>query len=238
MREERTITIDGQVHTVVISDEKTALLDASAAGRAIIGLWDRHGPSTDLTPARYVVESLDDVDDVYLEQVARRTLGLPWIIGETDRLVIREFTMSDISQVIREADDTPEDRIFYTPEMLEKYIRCQYSFYQYGIWALVRRSDGQLIGKAGITNYTPNHQAPGVELGYHVFSPYRNHGYAVEACREILDYAADHLDCPIYAKIDASNEASIHTAAACGFHVTEKLYTESGQCSYLYSWNC
>lgn len=255
MREERTITIDGQVHIVVISDEKKALLDAAASGRAIIGFWDRSLPSTDLYPAQYVVECPEDVDDTYLEQVVRRKLGLPWVIGETERLLIREFTMDDIFQVVREEGDTAADEVFAEPEKLGEYIRCQYGFYEYGIWALVRKSDGQLVGKAGVTNVpgaqsVRGHQElwfhqelrydqePGVELGYHIFHPYRNRGYAVEACQEILTYASSHLDCPIYAKIDASNEASIRVAVKCGFQLIQQIYSESGQCSYLFLWNC
>lgn len=267
MREERTITIDGQVHIVVISDEKKALLDAAASGRAIIGFWDRSLPPTDLSPAQYVVECPEDVDDTYLEQVVRRKLGLPWIIGETERLLIREFTMDDIFQVVREEGDTAADEVFAEPEKLREYIRCQYGFYEYGIWALVRKSDGQLVGKAGVTNVPdaqsvrghqelrfhqelryhqelqyhqePRYdQEPGVEMGYHIFHPYRNRGYAVEACQEILTYASSHLDCPIYAKIDASNEASIRVAVKCGFQLIQQIYSESGQCSCLFLRNC
>lgn len=240
MREERKIIIDGQVHTVLISDEQEALLAAHAAGRAIVGFWDRKsgGESVDLSPAQYVVESPEDVDDEYLEQVVRRTIGLPWIIGTTERLAIREFTMDDISTVPREEGDAPEDEIFYTPEKLKEYIRCQYGFYQYGIWALIRKSDGRLVGKAGVASYTPEDGVPGVELGYHIFSPYRNQGYAVEACKEILAYAAVHLDSPVYARIDASNEASIRVAASCGFQFSKKVCNESGQYSCLYVWSC
>ncbi len=238
MREERTITINGQVHTVVIADEKKALLDAEAAGRAMIGLWDRSAREPDLAPAKYLVECLEEVDDACLEQVVRRKLGLPWKIGETKRLMIREFTMEDISQMVQEEGDTLADAMFYTPEKLKDYIQFQYDFFQYGIWALVRKSDGQLVGKAGVTNIAPDDCEPGVELGYHIFSPYRHQGYAMEACREILFFTVIHLECPVYVRIDASNEASIRVAVKCGFQFTKKICNESGQCSYLYSWCC
>lgn len=259
MREERTVAIEGQVYTVVISDDNQALLDALAEGRAVVGLWDRERQEQDISAAQYVVECPDDADEEYLEQVVRRKLGLPWIIGETKRLMIREFTMEDLPQVMREEGDQESDRIFYTPEKLREYIRCQYGFYQYGIWALIRKSDGRLIGKAGVTDaeseiYSDSTVVstagdrpmsldfvgtPGLELGYHIFTPYRNLGYAVEACREILSYTTAHLTSnrPIYANIDASNEASIHTARTCGFQLIGQRYNESGQYSYLYFWN-
>ena len=48
-----------------------------------------------------------------------------------------------------------------------------------------------------------------LELGYHVFHPYRRQGYAEEACRAILDYAKNELDCPVCACAAGENTASI-----------------------------
>lgn len=48
-----------------------------------------------------------------------------------------------------------------------------------------------------------------LELGYHVFHPYRRQGYAEEACRAILDYAKNELDCPVCACVAGENTASV-----------------------------
>lgn len=176
---EREIWVDGTRHVVVLSDEREALLAAKAAGRVVVGVL---GTAADLSAARYLVEEPDVETDV-LERVARRELGLPWRIGESERLLIREFAMADMDAVVREPEDGEDDQVFYTPELLESYIREQYGFYECGMWAVVRKSDGALLGKAGVT--------PGdgfLELGYHVFSPYRRMGYGQEACKVILEY--------------------------------------------------
>lgn len=56
------------------------------------------------------------VDDVYLERIVRRSLGLPWRICETERLLIREFTKEDGTRVLKEPEEeTESDRVFYTP---------------------------------------------------------------------------------------------------------------------------
>lgn len=233
MTEERTVTVDGQVYTVVISDEYEALLAASAAGRAILGLWDSSRSGVDLSPATYLAERLEDVDEEYLEQVVRRRFGLPWKIAETKRLVVREFCLKDAGAVLAEEKRAGDAGIFDTRERLEEYIRCQYGFYQYGLWALVRKADGKIVGKAGLTDFLE-----GLELGYHIYEPYRGEGYGLEACREILNWSRVYQNCPVYAKIDASNEASIRLACACGFQLIQKKYTEAGRCLCLYSWNC
>ena len=254
MTEEREVVIEGTVHTVIISDEKEALLAAKAAGRALIGLQSRE--NMDLWPASYVAESWEDLDDAYLEQVVRRHLGLPWHIGETKRLLIREFQAEDAKKVPGEETDREEDSVFYTPDKLSRYIRCQYGFYEYGLWALVEKKTGNLAGKAGIvrTSYGKkpweedrktgeSHSLPAkekpeegfyVEIGYHIFRPFRRRGYATESCRKIVELVREKAEMPvcIYAKIDASNKASIGVAKSCGFFViAEKC---SGEVRWLY----
>ncbi len=233
--EERTVWTEGKPYIVVLSDEREALLAAQAAGRAVVGVEKRGiepgqpGDMEDILPVRYVVETRAAADDKYLERVLRRHLGLPWIITETGRLTIREFTVSDAADVVREDGDSEADRIFCTPELLEAYIRHQYGFYEYGLWALIERKSGRLIGKAGVTGAGPE---PGgeaadetvrLELGYHIFTPYRGRGYAKEACRGILDIleracARDAgWGAAVWARTDAGNTASIRVLESCGF---------------------
>lgn len=241
MRQERRITLEGKEYTVVISDEQEALLAAEAAGRAIIGLWNREKPDRSLKPAVYLVEELKDVNDMLLEQVVRRREGMPWIIGETDRLMIREFCLSDIPKVLPEAGDGPEDEIFYREDKLKDYIRCQYGFYEYGIWALEEKSSGELIGKAGVTVMNQEELPDGeegLELGYHIFLPYRRQGYGREACLEILKYVRTHHKCSLYAKIDPSNEVSIQLAESCGFRFMKQICNEAGRKYSLYVGCC
>ena len=45
---------------------------------------------------RYAVESLAEIDIEYLERVRRRYNHIPWDIGETDRCLIRELSLSDL----------------------------------------------------------------------------------------------------------------------------------------------
>lgn len=247
MLQEREITVAGTTYTVTISDEQEALLAAKAAGRAIVGLLHDNGDDKPVL-AEYLAESLEAVDDQYLERVVRRHLVLPWQIAETERLILREFTMEDIKDVPREPKDQEADTIFYTPEKLSAYIRGQYRFYEHGIWAVVRKSDGMLLGKAGLSaceawgqNENENMAAGAamqMEMGYHIFETYRRRGYALEACRAILSYAEEEMDCPVYASVDSANRASIGLLTKLNFHLVEQRYTKAGQLQYLYGWNC
>lgn len=234
MKTEYKIAIEGQIHSVVVSDEREALLAAEAAGKASVGLW-HPGREQDLSATRYVAEAGCDLDEGYLERVLRRKLGLPWQIAETERLLIREFKAGDERQVPAEPEDKEADRVFYTPELLKEYIRYQYGFYEYGLWALVEKREGMIIGKAGVSQAWE--YGEGVELGYHIFRPYRRNGYGKEACTAVLSWCRKEMEVPVYTKIDASNEASIKLAQRLGFRLIGRKYSESGQRYYLYEWS-
>lgn len=248
MIKERSIMVEDVSYTVVISDEQEALFAADAAGRAIIGLWRQNQVCQSLSPAVFVVECIEDADASYLEQVVRRKLGLPWHIAETDRLLLREFCLADSVYVPEDPVDQASDRIFFTPDALEGYIKNQYGFYQYGIWAVVEKGSGNLVGKAGVSQMNNpclgtqraglEHQKIELELGYHIFLPYRNQGYGTEACCAIQTYARDRMDAALYAKIDPSNEASIRLIQSCGFRLIERRYSEERRSYCLYGWNC
>ena len=180
MREERMIVVDGISRTVVISDEREALLAADAAGRASVAVWN--GDREEFLPSAFAVEDPADADGEFLERVVRRKLGLPWTIRETGRLLIREFAEEDSEQVPREECLGPGDEVFADREKLRAYIRCQYGISQYGIWAAVEKESGRLVGKIGFA--PPEDGREGLELGYHIFRPWRRMGYGLDwLCR-------------------------------------------------------
>ena len=237
MTEEKTIQVENRFCTIVISDEAEALLAAAAAGRASVGLWRPGGE--DLPGTAYLAEPEAAGDPVFLERVARRVLGLPWVIAQTDRLRIREFTEQDWRQVPADECLEEADQVFCRPELLRAYIRSQYRFYEYGIWAVEERDTGRLAGKAGVTNPQgiPEGETAVLELGYHIVRPYRRRGFGTEACRAIEAYVREEMPCRVCAKIDASNEASIRTALSCGLQFTGQIYSEAGRRMCLYAGN-
>ena len=231
MQEWKTAYVNKKEIPVLISDEKEALLAAKAAGRAIIGLWRPGQEMRDISAAKYVVENPDDVTEVYLERVARRHLGLPWRICETERLVIREMFADDF-------DEVWENQIglgFGSVEELEAYTKNQYVFYEFGFWALLEKASGELVGVAGLK--VPEDEADAkydvlmldalenvrkseetLELGYHIFPRFRRKGYAREACRAIIKYGLEELEIPCFlVRIDKENTISRRLAEMLGF---------------------
>ena len=208
----KEVTVEGIRYPVTVSDDNEALLAAAAAGRAIIGIWD---PSVrplgaGFDACLYLVCEMEAADDMLLEKAVRRQYGLPWIIAQTKRLLIREFTKDDPLEA--ESDDDG-DGVFSDRARREDYIDNQYRFHECGLWALVLKKSGLIIGKAGIT---------AGQLGNHIYGPFRGRGYAFEACSAILGYAEEELGLRhVRIKTGEGNEASVRLAEALGFSRTE-----------------
>ena len=165
---------------------------------------------------RYAVESLAELDVEYLERVRRRYNHIPWDIGETERCLIRELSLSDLP-ALYELYDKPGMTDYVEPlydyetelEYQKAYIENMYGFYEYGMWLVFSKETGELIGRAGLEHN---------EMGYMIAPELQNRGYATEVCRFIIDYARENTDFEeLYCRIDERNEASVRLAKKLGF---------------------
>ena len=175
---------------------------------------------------RYAVESLAELDIEYLERVRRRYNHIPWDIGETERCLIRELSLSDLPALYElyakpGMTDYVEPLYDYETELeyQKAYIENMYGFYEYGMWLVFSKETGKLIGRAGLEHD---------ELGYMIAPELQNRGYATEVCRFIIDYARENTDFEeLYCRIDERNEASVRLAKKLGFtnsgHMDENL---------------
>ena len=122
----------------------------------------------------------------------------------------------------------------------QAYIDNMYRFYEYGMWVVIEKSTGKLIGRAGLEHreypadedcgqtgtYDGRDTAKDIkprvvmelEMGYAIAASYQNKGYATEVCQAILAYAEEYLDYPrINCLIEKENTASIRLAEKLGF---------------------
>ena len=160
-------------------------------GDSIMG----HG---DFRRALYCIENIESVTYKTIVRMWQRDHGISWTIAETDRLVIREQTLSDRPALYEIYAD--EDAVRYMEDLYEDprdeekyladYIKNQYRFYEYGIWAVVTKEDGKLIGRAGIS-MREGFDIP--EIGYIIGNRYRKRGYAKEALTAVIDHAYGEL---------------------------------------------
>jgi RimJ/RimL family protein N-acetyltransferase len=127
-------------------------------------------------------------------------------IINTERLILRPFTISDAEQVQRLAgakeiyDTTANVPHPYEDGMAEKWISTHASnFYNdLGVnLAITDRKDGKLIGAIGLGANKQHHRA---ELGYWIGHPFWGKGYCTEAAKELIWYGFNELK---YHKITA-----------------------------------
>ncbi len=117
---------------------------------------------------------------------------------ETSRLLLREFVPEDADALSLVLSD-PETMRYYPAPLdrseVEAWIernRRRYANDGHGLWAMILKSSGELIGDCGITMQ----EVEGVfyrEIGYHVRRDLWGQGLAIEAARACRDYGFAHL---------------------------------------------
>ncbi|MCB2155611.1 GNAT family N-acetyltransferase [bacterium] len=119
---------------------------------------------------------------------------------ETRRLILRPFALTDAPEVQtlageREIAETTLNIPFpYEDGLADQWIRTHRRDFEQGrvaIFAIVRQSDGLLIGAIGFV-LTLNHGHG--ELGYWIGRPFWNKGYCSEAAEEMLRYGFEELN--------------------------------------------
>lgn len=177
------------------------------------------------SPLDYLVEGFEEVDFDFLERIYKRHHNLPWTVIETRRCYLREITMEDldalyelyrpepITRYMEGLNEEREKEEAYTKD----YIRYMYRFYGYGLWVVMEKSTGKLIGRAGLSHLEVENRTE-LELGYAIATDSQRQGYATEVCRGILSYAQEALDADkIYCLIHRDNLPSIRLAGKLGF---------------------
>lgn len=232
---------------LMIADCEESVRQAKSWGTAVLG-YEPNGLCRISSHLDMLIQGFDEIDLTFLVCVYRRFFGLPWDILETERCLVREMTLQDLPalyelyhsrSVTRYLEDLEEDR--QTEETkLNAHINCMYRFYGYGMWAVVEKATGQLIGRAGFGHLSAKEEprsefeqrtvenGPMPELGYLIAADKQRRGYAAEVCRAILDYGWRKLGfSTVYCMIREENRASIRLAEKLGF-VREQLVEENG----------
>lgn len=89
----------------------------------------------------------------------------------------------------------------------------------YGIWLILRRDNGELIGFAGLLKT----EAEFPNLLYGLHPDFTGRGLGTEAARAVLDYAFGALNFPkIFADVDEANAASVRVLERLGMQFTKR----------------
>jgi len=119
-------------------------------------------------------------------------------ILETERLLLREFFPNDVDALALVLSDHETMRFY--PAALDRagvaaWIernRRRYTEAGHGLWAMVLKSSGEVVGDCGLSRQTVD-GTDEIEIGYHVRRDLWGQGYAPEAARACQGYGFARL---------------------------------------------
>lgn len=206
-----------------VTDEKEAYVSLREEGCYVLPYLHDGVKSEDFPGASWLVEDYEKMDKDFLELVYRRLAGLPWDILETKRCRVREMTVEDVDSFYRiyaepsiteYMEDLSADRDKEIAN-IKDYIEKIYAFYGYGMWTVLEKESGAVIGRAGIS-WRAGYDVP--ELGFVIGVPWQGKGFAYEVCEAILRYAKEELAIKqVQALVQKGNEKSLRLCEKLGF---------------------
>lgn len=160
---------------------------------------------------------------------------------ETDRLTLREMTLADFEAlyaVLADSDIMRHYPYTFDEARVRRWIECnqeRYACLGFGLWAMVRRDTGEMIGDCGLTMQMI-HGVIRPEIGYHVRRDCQRQGYAKEAARACLDWTFEHTPFGrVYSYMKRENIPSSATARALGMHFVEEYPDDEGEVTAVYA---
>ena len=184
-------------------------------------------------------EGFDSLDETYKNHLRARFFGEDVVIGLSERIILRELKMSDLEAVYA-FEDAREESVLQgfikesyeaSAKHLQAYIENMYPMYDYGIWAVVSRECGELIGLCGLGQAEVKGEYC-TDLGYYICPKWRKQGFACESIEIVLDYVKNYLEFLwIYAIIKEENRISKGILRKFGFECIEMCERTDGRIS-------
>lgn len=151
------------------------------------------------------------------------------IIFTTKRCVVREITLDDLP-ALYDLYAGPGMTDYLEPlydwdeelEYQRNYIEKIYGFYGYGMWVVIEKKTGRLIGRVGFDDRTlPDGAGKSrriLEFGFMIAADLHRQGFAEETCRAAISFMEEHFEERVFTcLIEIQNEPARHLAKKLGF---------------------
>ena len=237
---DRGFEINPDIEQLYVVETKKDLQWLKSMDLPVVAWIHAGNKDQDLTGAFYAVEDPHALDMDFYERAYRREKKIPWDIVETERCLVREMVPEDAEAFEK----------IYEPEEIRKYMddfhsdaageaayirdyQQQYRFCEYGVWTILLKGTGEVIGRAGFLQNPPKKVLEELEsgigeiseqdmdipfLGYVIGLPWQRQGLAEEVCKSLIRYAAEELEFEqIGLLVEKENQASIKLAEKLGF---------------------
>lgn len=167
------------------------------------------------------------------------------VVLETERTFLRKMNFddrTDLCEILQDAETMYAYEHAFSDAEVDDWINRQLIRYEedgFGLWAVIDKSSGELIGQCGLTMQNIGGGMYGVEVGYLFNKKVWHCGYATETARACKQYAFEKLGCgKVYSIIRDTNRASQAVAERNGMRIEGtfvKHYYGIDMPHYLYS---
>ena len=147
---------------------------------------------------------------------------------ETERLLLREMEDADFDALYAIFSDAETMQHYPAPfdaEKVKSWIARNQKRYRedgFGLWTVVLKSTGEIIGDCGITLQNINGEML-PEIGYHTRKDKWRQGFATEGAATCMRYAFEELQLPaVYSYMKYTNAASYGVAIKNGMRFVEE----------------
>lgn len=160
---------------------------------------------------------------------------------ETERLYLRELTSADFSALYAVLADSDIMRHYpynfdesKVADWITKNIE-RYQVFGFGLWAVVLKETGEVIGDCGITMQNINGCIK-PEIGYHINRKFQRQGYAKEAAQKCRDWAFENTPFNIlYSYMKEKNTPSAATAFANAMRKVDEFTDDENETTVVYA---
>lgn len=224
--------------TLFVTDASLIMQELKRQGRYAIAFLHANNGAEDWSGASYMITDIEELEADSFVKAYQRMAGEAWTILETNRCIIRETIVEDVDEFYRIYAEPSityyMDALYPEPEKerayAKEYIEKIYGFYGYGMWSVVNKETGKVMGRAGLS-WREGYDIP--ELGFMIEVAYQRQGFAEEVCRAILEYGREELGFDaIQTLVKEENTASVNLCKKLGFKWNRKVEERGEEYEY------
>ena len=217
---------------LLVTDSREDAKRFCAQGGCVIGIDRKMQDDTvEFPEAMAVAADESDLTEPFMRMIYCHFHGIPYQVAETARLMIRESIPEDqpkLCSILEQCLQSGETAALFHDESVmdtlreaeafTKYCDASYRFFGYGMWSVIEKESGQLIGWCGLYPGEKKELRFPMELGYLIAPDKRGRGLAKEACAAICEYAKTEIGTDgLSVCTKAFNTASRILAKSLGF---------------------
>jgi len=158
----------------------------------------------------------------------------------TERLFLRQLELDDVDALFEVLGDPASMRYYPAPFDRDgvanwiEWARLSYRENGFGLWAVIRRSDGRILGDCGpMLQPVEGQLIP--EVGYHIVPTEQRRGYATEAARACVAWVFANTPFDVVCSLVApENAPSRAVAAKIHSGMREFTWAKNGEKMCLY----